>query len=309
MSFCLFPASFFSSMDIPDGKLDQRDFRRLQQIDAEFILSNNVDLGFWVSACLENCSYDDMLRIYRSDSCKPHPSFAWIMCSPNPLRAFEKLSDWDARLHPQHYADYDGDYFRLDIRQLCNGQKSLEFGVITIVALYVEVLSDSRLICMRLPHEMQELALYLRRTFDIQVQPSDGDVLFEVPLSSVEEITMQSYNPYLESLLPIRPSMVTLSRETDSLNEIRGILRNTIAQRDFSLSDLADHLGSSRRTVQRRLASGGTSFSSLRDEIRIELVQDEISGRSNVDDLVEKLGFRDVSAVYKLKRRVETRWE
>jgi AraC-like DNA-binding protein len=57
----------------------------------------------------------------------------------------------------------------------------------------------------------------------------------------------------------------------DVIGRVRRLLRATVTTRRSSIDDAASTLRISTRTLKRRLASAGTTFQRLRDEVQFEL--------------------------------------
>lgn len=87
----------------------------------------------------------------------------------------------------------------------------------------------------------------------------------------------------------------------DVVAEIREVLRRDGAIQRCSLESLAASLGTSVRTLQRRLRAAGTSFRVVVDRMRWELISDCPDEKRLA--LAHALGFRDDSALRKFLRR------
>jgi AraC-like DNA-binding protein len=71
-----------------------------------------------------------------------------------------------------------------------------------------------------------------------------------------------------------------------------------------SLDEVAAKLGMSSRTLKRKLASGGGSYSSLLDGARLERAQELLrSDRKSMDQIAESLGYSDVANFTRAFRR------
>lgn len=302
MSFALTSPKFFDTARIPPGHLSPRDAHRLQTSEAEFILSSESDISYWMNAHFANCTYEDLAGVYRAWAPESGPGVAWLLCSRNPLRAVQKINTLDRKLNWQQQAKFDGGSLRLALDQDGGGEKYLDFSIIVNVLLYADVLDDVSALRLCLPPNLRPLSQYLETLCDFEIVTGEA-LSLEVRIPHPDAVMMRTYNPTLEPWLEHRPKLAMLARAQDPMDEIRQTIEETIAQENFSLTDLADTLRTSRRTLQRRMARAGTSFSELRDEMRIKIIQDGFSQNVSIDQLVDRLGFRDISAIYKLRRR------
>lgn len=70
-----------------------------------------------------------------------------------------------------------------------------------------------------------------------------------------------------------------------------------------SINRVAAHLGTSRRSLHRRLSSAGHTFSDLLDETRIGLMRSYMaSGRYSLTEIAERLGYASLSAFSRWRR-------
>ena len=104
------------------------------------------------------------------------------------------------------------------------------------------------------------------------------------------DATMTRYiQQYVESIAG-RPRF-TLS------DEVRELVSQTLSSGECSLRHVAGHLGVDRRTVHRRLAREGETFSTIVNDVRTELVTRFIQNRERPLYMVaESLGFSALSA-------------
>jgi AraC-like DNA-binding protein len=87
--------------------------------------------------------------------------------------------------------------------------------------------------------------------------------------------------PYIAQLRAALPGLADLP----TAESIRRLLRAMLAQGRCTAPLVADRLGLSRRTMERRLADEGVTFHALLDEVRDEVARGQLvgSGRSNVE--------------------------
>jgi AraC-like DNA-binding protein len=89
------------------------------------------------------------------------------------------------------------------------------------------------------------------------------------------------------------------------LGQVRRVLHARIADPELDIADVARVLGTSERTLQRRLREGGKSFRGLRDEVRYQRARESLAlGDATIDETAFALGYRDRSNFV----RAFTRW-
>jgi AraC-like DNA-binding protein len=96
--------------------------------------------------------------------------------------------------------------------------------------------------------------------------------------------------------------MQALGRDDRTVARVRELL--PLPEGFRSLEDIAQQIGVSPRTLKRRLADGGTSYSELLDEQRQErallLLRDESLSR---EQIAERLGYSDAANFTRAFRR------
>lgn len=93
-----------------------------------------------------------------------------------------------------------------------------------------------------------------------------------------------------------------------SSQDIKALVIDKIRQDPFencNLNVVASALNMSRSTLYRKLKEAGVGFSDLLDEYRYEIWRKNENSleQKSVEDLCETMGFKDVSSLYKLKKR------
>lgn len=94
------------------------------------------------------------------------------------------------------------------------------------------------------------------------------------------------------------------SYAADLVGQVRALLSVQLELGEPFLDRAAQQLGMSRRTLQRQLEDSGSSFRQLLEQVRQEQCHLYV-GRLKADALAEKLGYSDVRAL----RRARRRWE
>lgn len=119
--------------------------------------------------------------------------------------------------------------------------------------------------------------------------------------------SLQESTPYLKGILrkSLQKSLedkISNSKTPSVTNKVIALIRKNLAH--YSNSDnVALTLNMSRATLYRKLKKEGAKFTSIRDNIRQELM--ELYANKKATDVYEKLGFSDISSFYKAKKRIK----
>ena len=116
------------------------------------------------------------------------------------------------------------------------------------------------------------------------------------------------HNPELLAILT--PALSNALDEIDAQSslpdQVKIVLRRRLASGKPELVDLAEALGLSERTLQRRISDAGTSFRQLLEASRQELGRDMLAtGAHGVDEIAYLLGYQDTSSFYRAFREWE----
>jgi AraC-like DNA-binding protein len=175
----------------------------------------------------------------------------------------------------------------------------IEFFMACLIRL-VRQLSGSKLLPdrVRVTHHRTDVDSTLRSFFGCEV--AFGSSMDEITFSSaIEPVPLASADPFLNALLiaqcdqtrtdRLRPATLRISVE----NEIAPLLPHGKAQAPA----IARKLGMSQRTLARRLASEGLSFTAILDGLRRELAKHYLSEADlPITTIAWLLGYREVSA-------------
>jgi AraC-like DNA-binding protein len=127
-----------------------------------------------------------------------------------------------------------------------------------------------------------------------------GIILRAGDLAAPNTIADPLLRPYAHQFLdtigpPAQDTMVARVRE---------LIEALLPAGHCSIVQVARSLGVDRRTVQRRLADSGETFSSLRNAVRAELAERLVPNpRRSLTEIAEELGFSEPSAFSRWFRR------
>lgn len=93
------------------------------------------------------------------------------------------------------------------------------------------------------------------------------------------------------------------SSRSSTVEEVRGVLCKLLRTSDHDVEHVAAKLGTTTRTLQRRLKEERTTFQVVRDELRRELAHAYLRGGASIAEVSFLLGFAEASALFRAFKR------
>jgi len=123
------------------------------------------------------------------------------------------------------------------------------------------------------------------------------------------------HNPELLAMLTpaLSASLDEINAQSSLREQVMIVLKRRLASGKPELLDVANVLGMSERTLQRRISASGTTFRRLLEASRQELGRELLASGSNAtDEIAYLLGYQDTSSFYRAFREWEgvtpTQW-
>lgn len=110
------------------------------------------------------------------------------------------------------------------------------------------------------------------------------------------------HNPeMLEVLTPVLGAALNeLDAQSSIVEQVKIILKRSLASGQPNLSDLAKQLGMSERTLQRRIAEGGSTFRAILSDARREIGRRLLADpATDIDEVACLLGYQDTASFYR----------
>ncbi|MBS2019040.1 MAG: AraC family transcriptional regulator [Deltaproteobacteria bacterium] len=143
-------------------------------------------------------------------------------------------------------------------------------------------------------------------TFGCPVAFDARETSFRAPRALFERPTARP-DPYLVELLESHAQILfaKLPDRASLVARVRAIVAELLPRGDAGVELAAEALGSSPRTLQRKLREEGTSFSDVVDEVRCDLAKDHLrQGARPIAEVALLVGFSDQTAFH----RAFVRW-
>ena len=196
---------------------------------------------------------------------------------------------------------------RIPGEPLASGRHANEFFVCAIV-LQARELSGARFAPARVsfahprPADIGELVLQLGTS---AIEFGAGKNRLELP-GAVLELPIRSADPALLSVLDREAAHDLALRPTPRafMDEVRAAIEAQLAHSAPSLQAIARIVGTSERTLQRRLGEDGRSFRDVVDEVREKLARTYLNELGlSLGEVAYRLGYAEVSAFLRAFKR------
>jgi AraC-like DNA-binding protein len=177
----------------------------------------------------------------------------------------------------------------------------IEFWLVTLVRICREI-TDSRLAPRRLKvrHGRAEPPATFKSFFGVEIEfSSDVDeIAISAPAASLPATRSDAHlngllRRYAEDALASRPA-----RRVSVRSEVERLLPELLPHGKASATEVARRLGSSSRSLSRKLNEGGAAFAEVRDELRKALAESYLAAHElSVSEIAWLLGYREVSSL------------
>lgn len=118
------------------------------------------------------------------------------------------------------------------------------------------------------------------------------------------DLPFAGHNPDLLAILD--PSPTEIVAHSSLSEQVKILIKRCIASGKPELGDIAREMGTSERTLQRRITEQGSSFRGLLERARQEMARHLLeNGQHGIDEIAFLLGFQDISAFYRAFRSWE----
>ena len=194
-----------------------------------------------------------------------------------------------------HAADTLAERFVVDL--------ALAFTLRTVQHLLLR--SDLEPSVARLTYARPDDAAEYEQVFGCPVEFGAEFNEFVIPAELLELPLMHS-DARLAELLERRATelLAAIDGEADLTLRVREALETTADLREVDMDSVAARLGTSRRTLQRRLGDAGTSWKRLfEEEQKRRACAALLSGTHAIKELADELGFTETSAFHRAFRR------
>jgi AraC-like DNA-binding protein len=183
----------------------------------------------------------------------------------------------------------------------------IEFWLVTLVRIFRQV-TDSRLALRRLKvrHKRPQPPAELKSFFgtDIDFGSNVDEIVLSAPVAALPVVRRDTH---LNSLLRRYAEEALASRaaqRASTRSEAERILAETLPIGKANLSEVGRRLGTSSRTLSRRLGKEGAAFAAILDDFRAALAKRYLEDRAlPVSEVAWLLGYQEVSSFSHAFRR------
>jgi AraC-like DNA-binding protein len=121
---------------------------------------------------------------------------------------------------------------------------------------------------------------------------------------AVLDSPLRTANPMLSDFLEESSSSVLAKVDEDMVDRVRRAVRRALRDGDARLRTVARMVGTSGRTLQRKLSERGVAYADLLDEVRSEVASQHVSeGALSLGEIAFLLGFSHTSTFHRAFKR------
>lgn len=293
------PPSMFHGFQLP-GRADRADLEiaRLRQMDTELVRVSTRQLNDMMGRYFGGFDLDGITALSGSWLQKPDRFQLWMMCSENIGAAGRKFMHLSGQQDARGFINQDEHRVEVDFDAELRDPLAVSFSVFHLAQSMRHALLDQ-----------DALTIELRQSFEglgHRLDDAGFRVLLKRPTNRlilrgrhIGGQPLSTSNPILEGLLALAPHYPSLPEQEDLTSLASLLIRENLADPDFSLHELAQSLCMSPRSLQRKLGAQGLSFSVLRDRERSRVIEEKMRAGMSKEAIGALLGYTDLGSIYK----------
>ena len=184
-------------------------------------------------------------------------------------------------------------------------KESAEYGIaLTVCRMRSETDGQVRIDHVSLAHQPDDVA-ELEELFGCPVRPNGSWAGIALPRATMQ-VPLKRRDPILRNMLERQADVVTtgMSDSDGGALEVRHALMARLAKGQTEIDVIARDLGTSPRTLQRRLSGAGLSYQELLDGLRREVAERYLSQSSlSIGEVAYLLGYSEPAAFHRAFKR------
>lgn len=300
----LLPTSLFRDFEPQDASVRADiDILRLRQFDSELVRVDTRQLNDLLGRSLERTDVDGLMQKAADWFRRPERFQLWMMCSPTLGDAARKFARISGQQGDNGFVAIGGGRIDIDLDRHLQNRRALGFSLCYLALALSQILDDADAITIFVRPGFEALGQRLEAA-GYHVLAGREENRISLSGKAIAASPLRTANPALEQLLALPASLPGLPSSDDVAGLSALLVRENMADPDFSLTDLAGLLCMSARSLQRRLAAQGLSFSALRDRERYSLLREMRVHGLPRDQMAMQLGYSDTTGLYKFVTRL-----
>ncbi len=293
------PPSLFRDFKLP-GRADRTDLdiARLRQMDVELVKVNSIQLNNMMGKYFGGLDLDRVIALSSDWLQRPDRFQLWMMCSENIGTASRKFMYLSGQQGTQGFVKPSEHQVEINFDVELRDPLAIGFSIFHLAMSMRYALLDLDVLTIELRQGFEDLG---RRMEDAGFRIRYGRQSNRLVLQSryITEQPLNTSNRALEGMFAPASHYPSLHKREELETLASLIISEHLADPGFSLEELAQALCMSRRSLQRKLAVQGLSFSVLRDRERARVITEKMEAGISKEAIGALLGYTDLSSIYK----------
>lgn len=218
---------------------------------------------------------------------KPSTRTLWLFASTNIRELLQKIQPRVEQYANTEVFNYKKEALTLYPGRIGEFKQTARYCLYCYLAILHYTLSEDYSIEVQLTKELGDAADIITTSYPAVIKHDCSEVVITVRGKNIISRTLKSTNPVLEDLLKPNKRLAILPDNDDIISMAKILINENMNNQNFDLAELAHLLCVSKRTIQRKLQSAGTTFLQLKNAERTKFITNQLTN----GDTKEALNF------------------
>lgn len=226
---------------------------------------------------LNNKNNLDLYNVSEKIVQKPAKRTLWLFASTNIQEMFQKIQP-----HVEQYARaevfcYDVDTLKIYPGRIGDLTQTKKYCLYCYLSMLTYTLSGEYSLEVELTKDLSDAGEIVNAFYPAAIRHNAPEIAITVKGRNITSRALKSSNPVLEDLLKPNKRQAILPDDNEIISMARMLINENMNNQNFDLSELANLLCVSKRTIQRKLKSAGTTFIQLKNAERTKFITDGLA--------------------------------
>ncbi len=236
---------------------------------------------------LNNKNDLDLFNIGERIVHKPSTRTLWLLASTNIQKLLQKIQPRVEQYANAEVFRYEEETLTIYPGRIGEFRQTTRYCLYCYLSILNYTLSGEYSLEVSLTNELGDAADIITTSYPAVIKYDCSEVVITVRGENIVSRALESSNPVLEDLLKPDKHLAILPENDEIISMAKILINENMNNQNFDLAELARLLCVSKRTIQRKLKSAGTTFLQLKNAERTKFITNQLTN----GDTKEALNF------------------